>query len=460
MCLVFFIRFGQSKVNAQLKFRDNIRALWVNLTGDPSEFTLEYRIYHTVCMVVILGLLVCAPVNLVMGLPVAAGLSLIAEILFVSLFYRSRFMRKMNGSIFICSIICNVLFLINYFYNSGISGPNDVVFALSLFLIIFISPKAQHKYWLIVNIALLLVMHGVEYYYPQTVPYTYHGRLDRFIDNTWGYLFTAFTMYYAIKYIRRNYEAERRQVEEKKQSIEDQNQYILMQNEQLERLNSEKNKLMSIIAHDLRGPLSNIQNYLELVSEYGLDKSEREVVEGDLLKVTQNTLNMLSKLLIWSKSQMDGVKVKLGDLNLKDTLNNTLEMERILALKKEISLTYEIDPAINVVADSDMLQLVVRNLVSNAIKFTLPGGSVNVSTKLAGNVCCISIADNGRGIPLEQQDDIFSLNARSTFGTANEKGVGLGLILCKEFVEQQGGRIDFKSIPGQGSTFYVFMPVG
>lgn len=131
-----------------------------------------------------------------------------------------------------------------------------------------------------------------------------------------------------------------------------------------------------------------------------------------------------------------------------------------MASKKDIDLTYEVDPAVNIVADSDMLQLVVRNIVSNAIKFTPANGRIDVSTRRINNECRISIADNGRGIPFEQQMDMFTLKARSTFGTANEKGVGLGLILCKEFTEQQGGRIDFESIPGKGSTFFIFMPMG
>ena len=215
-------------------------------------------------------------------------------------------------------------------------------------------------------------MHAIEYFYPQLVPYTYQSRAYRFVDVTSAYLLTVVTMYYSIRVIKRNYDYEKRQAEEKTHAIEDQNQYILVQNEQLEHLNSEKNKLMSIIAHDLRGPLSNIQNYLELVTEYGLDKEEREVVEGDLLKVTQSTLNMLSKLLIWSKSQMEGVVVKLSDVNLFETLNNTLEMERILALKKDITLDYYIESSISVVADTDMLQLVIRNLVSNAYTLVPP----------------------------------------------------------------------------------------
>jgi two-component system sensor histidine kinase/response regulator len=449
-----------SKVSIQIKFRDKINTLWVKLIGDPLIFPLEYRIFHSICLVIIISLAYNVPFNFIIGLPVGASLDLIAAGTFLGFYYRSRYKGKMKGSIFIVSTVGNILCLLSYFYNSGISGPNDIGFVFSLFVIIFVTPAKQQRGWLAFNIVLLLAMHGIEYFYPQLAPYTYHNRLTRFINITSAYLVVAILMYFIIKYIRRNYDYEKQQVEEKKRAIEDQHQYILVQNEQLEHLNSEKNKLMSIIAHDLRGPLSNIQNYLELVSEYGLEKEEREVVEGDLLKVTQNTLNMLSKLLIWSKSQMDGVMVKLSDVNLKDALKSTLELERMLALKKGIIPSFQIDPSIMVVADSDMLQLVIRNLVSNAIKFTPVGGSVDLHTEIVMNECKISITDTGRGIPFEQQKDIFSLKAGSTFGTQNEKGVGLGLLLCKEFTEQQGGRIGFESTPGRGSTFFVYMPVG
>jgi two-component system sensor histidine kinase/response regulator len=445
-------------VNTQLTFRDKIGSLWTNLTGDPSVFPLEYRITHSICLIAIVSLAYNVPFNLMVELPVPALISLVAGALFSYLYYRSRFMGKMRSSIVMCAILANAIFIINYFYNSGIGGPTDILIALSILLVIAISPHRQHKIWLSLNIITILALHLTEYYFPAWVPDKYEGRSEHFFDVTSAYLVVVIVMYYTIKYIRRNYDYEKRQAEEKTQAIEDQHQYILVQNEQLEHLNSEKNKLMSIIAHDLRGPLSNIQNYLELVTEYGLDKEEREVVEGDLLKVTQSTLNMLSKLLIWSKSQMDGVVVKLSNMSLSDTLKNTLEMERILALKKDIILTYTIDPSIYVVADSDMLQLVVRNIVSNAIKFTPVKGTVDIGTEMLGNECKISVKDTGRGIPLEQQGDIFSLKARSTFGTNNEKGVGLGLLLCKEFTEQQGGRIGFESIPDRGSTFFVFIP--
>lgn len=447
-------------MNAQLSFRNKINTLWAKLTGDPNVFRLESRLFHAICLIVISSLVFNVPFNFIISQPVAGLLNIIGAVVFLALYWRSRFKGKIKGSIFVCIILTNILFFINYFYNSGITGPNDIVFALSLFFTIFLSPYKQHKYWFGLNVLILLTMHGIEYYQPRIVPYTYLSRRDHFSDNTWAYLLTVLGMYFTIKAVRRNYDHERLLAEEKTRSIEDQHQYILAQNEQLEQLNTEKNKLMSIIAHDLRAPLSNIQNYLELVAAYGLDQEEREVVEGDLLKVTQSTLNMLSKLLIWSKSQMDGVVVKLSDMNLSETLKNTMEMERILALKKEIILTYHIDPAITVVADSDMLQLVLRNLASNAIKFTPVGGKVDIRTEIVMNDCKISVTDNGRGIPFEQQVDIFSLKARSTFGTNNEKGVGLGLLLCKEFTEQQGGRIGFESTPGHGSTFFVYTPMG
>jgi two-component system sensor histidine kinase/response regulator len=447
-------------VSVKSIFRNKINALWVKLIGDPLVFPLEHRVFHSICLIIIISLGYNVPFNFIIGLPVGAFLDLIAFCTFLGFYYRSRYKGKMEGSIFIVSIICNILFLLSYFYNSGISGPNDIGFVFSLFVIIFIAPAKQYRGWLVGNIVLLLAMHAIEYVYPHTVPYTFQSRLSRFINITSAYLVVAILMYYTIKYIRRNYDYEKQQVVEQKHAIQSQHQYILAQNVQLEHLNSEKNKLLSIIAHDLRAPLSNIQNYLELVTEYGLEKEEREVVEGDLLKVTQNTLNMLSKLLIWSKSQMEGVVVKLSDINLEATLKSTLEMERMLALKKGITPSCEIDTSITVVADSDMLQLVVRNLISNAIKFTPAGGTVDLSTEIIMNECKISIKDSGRGIPFEQQPDIFSLKARSTFGTNNEKGVGLGLILCKEFTEQQGGRIGFESMPGHGSNFFIFIPLG
>lgn len=440
-------------------FLKKIKNLWVELTGAPGSFSLEVRIFHSICIISLLTLVYDVFFNLAIGLPMVSVVSLIILLPFACFYYLSRFKNKVQTSIVICCALGNILYIANYFSNSGLNGPSDVSSALSLLLIISVTPKKQHKIWVSLNVIILLLLHVTEYYYPHLVPNTYPDRASRFVDASSAYLVFVILMYYTITYIRRNYDHEKRSAEGKAHAIEQKNQHILVQNLELERLNADKNKLMSIIAHDLRAPLGNIQNYLELLDEYDLDSDERRLIENDLLKHTKNTTQMLSKLLSWSKAQMDGVTVELKGLGLLETLQSTLEIEKAIAHKKDISLTYQIDDHIKVIADSDMLQMVVRNLLNNAIKFTPFGGDIYVEANLVGNECQLMVKDNGTGIAVEQQNDMFSLNAKSTFGTDNEKGVGLGLLLCKEFTELQDGRIWLDSVPGNGSTFFVSLPL-
>jgi len=247
--------------------------------------------------------------------------------------------------------------------------------------------------------------------------------------------------------------------EEKTVAVETSNAQILLQKDQLESSNIEKNKLMSIISHDLRTPLMNVQSYLEMLNENELETAERQHLEQALLKLTNNAMDMLSNLLHWTKSQMEGPNVHLLEVKLLTILQSTLEIEKVHALKKDISLSYTIPADLTVSADVDMLQLVVRNLISNAIKFTPVGGVIAVEGQVISNECKITVSDNGHGIPADKQEQIFSIKAEPSFGTNNERGVGLGLVLCKEYIERQGGRIGFESTFGFGSSFFVFVPL-
>ena len=141
------------------------------------------------------------------------------------------------------------------------------------------------------------------------------------------------------------------------------------------------------------------------------------------------------------------------------TLETTLIMQKSIAEEKNIVLTNAIDEGLRVVADTDMLELVIRNLVNNAIKFTPFDGEIKVSTSIQGQECWISVADNGVGIAKTDYLNIFSLSSQSTYGTNQEKGVGLGLVLCKEFVQIQQGRIWVESELGSGTVFYVSLPL-
>ncbi|UOE50003.1 HAMP domain-containing histidine kinase [Mucilaginibacter sp. SMC90] len=389
------------------------------------------------------------PYNLFAGLNVAALSCLIIGSIFFYQYYYSRYYDKKHNNI-ILGLTGLLIFSVNYFANSGINGSTDIIWPAYLLLIFAISPYKHHLTWLAIYILAFVILHIVEYYYPALVQYPFRAGKGQFTDRVTAFPLPVIAIYFIITFIKRSYDKEKAMVELK-------NKEITLQKGLLEQSNAEKSKLMSIISHDMRAPLINIQNYLELLNENELDNNQRLVLEKDLLSATNNTMQMLSNLLYWTKSQMERPTVNLQQVNLSLVLKSTLDMEKALAVKKGISLNYDIDDKIIVVADTDMLQLVVRNLVNNAIKFTQKGGNININAQVLAGSCKLTVSDNGKGIAIAEQENIFRITVDPTFGTNNEKGVGLGLMLCKEYIERQGGSIGFESIFGRGSSFFVFI---
>lgn len=410
-------------------------AFWVELIGSPSLFSLESRIFHSISIGLIALTCLYVPYNIYAGLYVAAVSAFLIGLFFLHQYYYSRFHGNAHNST-LFGLIGILILGINYFANSGINGSTDLIWPAYLLLVFAISPYRQHIQWLFVYLSCFLVLHILEYYYPFLVKNPFAAGRGQFIDRITAFPMPVVTIYIVIKFMRRSYDKERKAAEEKTIAVQ---------------------TLMSIISHDMRTPLMNIQSYLELLNTNVLDAEDRRVLEKALLKSTNNTMEMLSNLLYWSKSQMEGPNVNLVVANLLTVLGGTLEMERIHALKKNISLNYHIPHAMEVIADVNMLQLVVRNLISNAVKFTPHGGQVTIEAEVISEECKITVSDNGNGIPPDKQEKIFSIKSDPEFGTDNERGIGLGLVLCKEFIERQEGRIGFESQAGLGSRFFIFI---
>ncbi|WP_185731461.1 sensor histidine kinase [Larkinella rosea] len=258
------------------------------------------------------------------------------------------------------------------------------------------------------------------------------------------YLVGIVLIYLATYFFRKAYKAEQRLVEEKSAMLEE--------------LNAEKNKLFSIISHDLRSPLASVQHYLEILGETEVDDIQKRKIEADLLHVVGNTQDMLNNLLGWSTSQMGGKKASITHVNIFSVLRPILEIYKPLAIKKTIRLTHAVDESLWVRADHNMLELILRNLVGNALKFTPFGGSIRIEAVKSKPDIRIEIKDNGDGISDEDKAYLFSLKSRSTYGTNNEKGVGLGLFLCKEYAEEQNGKLWFESEQGIGTSFFLALP--
>ncbi len=425
------------------------------LVGHPKIFSLEERIFNTVCIVSFITLCLEVPFNIFVGLYTPALLCFLGVFVISALYYLSRFKRKSKLGIILFSIICNVLFSVNYFYNSGIYGPNLILFSLGFLLIVAIVPKEQFKIWIPLNLLLVMFIILIEYLNPQLTTDTYNSELSKSIDFVVTYFVVVLLTYFAISYIRANYDYEKNSVIQKNLAIEEQNSRILSQNLILENLNLEKDKLFSIVTHDVRSPLNSIQGYLEFLDENDVSEEERDMFRKQLLEITRDTSAMLTNLVSWSRAQIDGVKPNLINLDVKKTLNNALNIEKNIAAKKGLELKVVSEDDLIMAADANMFEIVLKNLVNNAIKFTKQNGSILIHASRLNNRCLIAIQDSGLGMDEEMQKTLFKLNAVSTYGTNNERGIGLGLLLCKEFTDLQGGKIWFESQKGVGSTFYL-----
>jgi PAS domain S-box-containing protein len=230
----------------------------------------------------------------------------------------------------------------------------------------------------------------------------------------------------------------------------------------LTELNATKDKLFSIIAHDLRTPFSSILGFSELLIEDAKDFDALETEEylRIINTTTKNTLILLDNLLNWAKSQTGQIIYKPKKIILSSIIDEIIDNSNSSAKIKNISLNQMQTDEIAVDADKNMLKTVFRNLISNAIKFTKPGGSITVSAISKQNQVEISILDNGVGINGKTLKKLFkTVTNITTKGTAEEQGSGLGLILCKEFVEKHGGEIWAESEVGKGSHFKFTLPL-
>ena len=230
----------------------------------------------------------------------------------------------------------------------------------------------------------------------------------------------------------------------------------------LKELNLTKDKLFSIIAHDLRSPFNGILGFSELLIEslkdFEITKSKKYV--SIINSSAKNTLALLDNLLNWAKSQTGQINFNPQKIILSSIIREILEHSNSIATVKQITLIHKQTDKIEVYSDKNMLKTVLRNLITNAIKFTKSGGCINIIVITKQNHVEISISDNGIGINEEKLKTLFNISSNTTsLGTENEKGSGLGLVLCKEFVEKLGGCIWVESEVGKGSDFKFTLPL-
>ncbi len=249
-------------------------------------------------------------------------------------------------------------------------------------------------------------------------------------------------------------------LEEQQEQLESQKSILEKQRDKLKASNGVKDKLFSIISHDLRTPFTSVNGYLTLIKYGALNLEEVTTLATEVKISVDHHLETLNNVLEWSKAQMQGLRPTPEKINLNKIAQNQKKFFKSLAESKEIEIINEVDTKVRVFADPNQLDIILRNLVGNALKFTSKQGKVSISSMIKNDLVIVSVTDTGIGMSKENLKKLFKKDKHfTTQGTNNEAGTGLGLLLCKDFVEANGGQITVESEEGKGTSFIFDLPL-
>lgn len=410
-------------------------------------------------LVGILGFLVSSCfciANALDGKYLLAGINFITSLAAFILIFANHKHYYYHGQLFI-SIVISILFAV-----SSLLYHNNMEYYLLLIIgIVLILMKDNTTIFLftvINSVAFLwLLKYGNNYHFYEPVTRE-RGFINMII---WLMFFLVF-----LQYFKNQSNGYQKQIEGKNKQLEDHQILLLQQTQELEDSNnklqisnSTKEKLFSIVAHDVRTPIAGLKTSLELFNQNIISKEEFLALSRELSIQVDQLQNSLDNLLHWSHSQMKGI-----DVNKEKTALNPLVLETLNLLQQNLSAkNIKIDLASHegflIDADPNHIKLVLRNLISNAIKYSYVGSSITLSAKKENQFIHFSVDDAGTGMTKEKAGALFMQNSiASQYGTSNEKGTGLGLMLCKEFIEKNGGSLFIESEIGKGSIFTFSVP--
>lgn len=262
---------------------------------------------------------------------------------------------------------------------------------------------------------------------------------------------------YLIKTENSNYN---KALQETNVEIKNQSSQLQQQAEELDELNSLKNKLFSVISHDLKAPMYALRNLFDNIHSQDMPAQDIKALIPEVKKDLNYTVSLMENLLQWAKSQMQSHTVRPQLINLTDIIDEVIHLLHLQAEAKNIRFTKKVNTPVYAWADYDMINLVIRNIVSNAVKFTPYGGQICIGGSEQASFAEVYIQDSGKGMTDKEIKKINAHEFFTTNGTAQEQGTGLGLMLCKEFLLKNDGHLRIESEPGKGSTFSFTLPLG
>ncbi len=422
------------------KYKSDISAL-------TFEESIQKRIYIVASLIALVSAIISISINLFIGLPLVFNTTIVfVAISYAFFYYFARYKNKYYKSAFL--IVSQIGLVLSWYSGGGLSGPVLPLSIISIIVITAIANDKEQVYYLIFSILTIIGLFLLEQSEFSKYIVQYRSKFIHDLNITCVLIVSIISLYLFSSYIKFSFKKAHTTVSNQK--------------EELEQLSKAKDKLYSIIGHDLRGPFNGLIELTRLMADEttGLSKEELQTLSAKLSNSAKNTYILLENLLGWSKMNQGLLKFSPQTIPLKVFASINLEAIQDMADQKNITTENSIPDDLLVQADEYMLQTILRNLIINAIKYTNNGGFVKLSAYREKDKAVIVVEDNGIGMDDKIKAKLFNYSQTNHRpGTEKEPSSGLGLLLTKEFVDKHNGFIKVESETGKGSRFSFTLPL-
>lgn len=445
-----------------------IKAYKSLIFGEDRGFDVQKKVFLLITHITIVIGFVGIAVDIILDLGLFLILVTFLTVLVVTYFHvivrRSSLKTSHSVALFFITLF---VFPLLWFYNGGYDGNNIILIFVYFIVMVTILPARLRLTAFFIYALMILGLTITHYYFPHLVTH-YKDSYHRFIDLILGYVMYLVLAFSIQNLILRNYEIDRGRVNSQNDQLNnlvDQLNHAKAQLEHslksIKELNSAKDRFVSVLSHDLRSPFQGILGITKtLESDYSsFNDHEKKYFIGQVNKSLDKLYGFLEELLLWGRIQSNSIELKKEPQNIKSILAQILLLFSDITAKKKINVQIFCDDSLQFNLDKEMISVVIRNLLSNSIKFSPFGSQIDLSAEMDNEQLHIKVKDNGVGISDEYKSKLFKLDEIiSTAGTDGEQGTGMGLILCNDIIKKHNGIIGVESKEGKGTIFTVLLP--
>ncbi len=432
------------------------------LVGDRPKISFEQRIFNILNLLGAFAILLGAGLGYFIWDDLVFALIILAfSILSFLAYYTSRFRNKYQLGQSIFYVYVHFLFLILWIKGGGIeSNFLLLLFNIGLWLLLFSVKRFYSK--VIFNFLFVIVLVLINLWHPNLIQWIPETNFQKGFSQIGSYIIIGIYTYSIVFLFIKRFKQERASLQEANEKLNVLNQILVENKKELEKSNALRNKLFSVISHDMRSLVGIVNNFSELLIDPDMsigDEDEYEI-KNNIHDASNNLLAMVDNLLYWARIQMNAISIKKQNVPIKNVIQSCIRIYKHNIEDKGIELvSYYNQPCI-VNVDLEMLRFIIRNLLSNAIKFSNSNGEIQITLEnYQENQIRFSVIDNGVGMTKDELVAIKDTTTHfTTLGTQNEQGTGLGLVIVHDFAKSLGGSIEIESEKGKGSRFSLILP--